>query len=163
PSLRSQPRGATVRGKPGSIRIPLRRTGRVRGPASHAGLHQIRPNRSDSTQGALMELQLGEATLTTTQPLIGAGALTDSEPVRILLVGDEPKNLPALASVLERPDRRLVCATSGPEALRYLLRDEFAAVLLDVHMPGMDGFEAAQLIRGRERSRDTPIIFLTAA
>src|SRR5687767_12164868 len=57
----------------------------------------------------------------------------------------------------------LVHASSGAEALRRLLQDDFALILLDVHMPGMDGFETAQLIRERERSRDTPIIFLTAA
>ncbi len=84
-------------------------------------------------------------------------------PVNILLVDDEPKNLTALDAVLAAPDRNLVNATGGAEALRHLLHDDFAVILLDVHMPGMDGFETAELIRGRERSRDTPIIFLTAA
>jgi PAS domain S-box-containing protein len=84
-------------------------------------------------------------------------------PVNLLLVDDEPKNLTALASVLEAPDRRLIMATSGQEALKCLLRDDFAAILLDVHMPELDGFETAELIRGRDRTRDTPIIFLTAA
>jgi PAS domain S-box-containing protein len=86
----------------------------------------------------------------------------DSDAVNILLVDDEPKNLLALSAVLEGPDRRLVCASSGNEALRHLLHDDFAVILLDVHMPGMDGFETAELIRGREKSKDTPIIFLTA-
>lgn len=84
-------------------------------------------------------------------------------PVNILLVDDEPKNLTALEALLTSPDCRLVQAGSGPEALRHLLRDDFAVILLDVHMPGMDGFETAELIRGRERSHATPIIFLTAA
>jgi PAS domain S-box-containing protein len=86
----------------------------------------------------------------------------DSRKVNILLVDDEPKNLTALAAILENVDRNLVRAASGPEALRHLLRDDFAMVLLDVLMPGMDGFETATLIRARDRSRDTPIIFLTA-
>ena len=84
-------------------------------------------------------------------------------PVNILVVDDEPKNLTALEAVLASADRNLVYAASGPEALKHLLQDDFAVILLDVHMPGMDGFETAELIRGRERSRDTPIIFLTAA
>ncbi|MCC6175588.1 MAG: PAS domain S-box protein [Chloroflexi bacterium] len=83
--------------------------------------------------------------------------------VNILLVDDEPKNLTALASVLEGEDRRLVLAGSGNEALRHLLNEDFAVILLDVHMAGIDGFETAALIRGREKSRDVPIIFLTAA
>jgi PAS domain S-box-containing protein len=84
-------------------------------------------------------------------------------PVKILLVDDEPKNLTALETVLVADDRTLVRAASGQEALRHVLQDDFAVVLLDVHMPTMDGFETAELIRGRERSRETPIIFLTAA
>lgn len=86
-----------------------------------------------------------------------------SPPVKILLVDDEPKNLTALAAVLESPDRELVLADSGQAALKNLLDDSFAVILLDVHMPDLDGFETAELIRGREQSRDTPIIFLTAA
>jgi len=83
--------------------------------------------------------------------------------VAILMVDDEPKNLTTLDAVLESDDRTLVHASSGPEALRKLLQEDFALILLDVHMPGMDGFDTAQLVRERERSRDTPIIFLTAA
>ncbi len=88
---------------------------------------------------------------------------TPPMPVKILLVDDEPKNLTALETVLAANDRTLVRAGSGQEALRQVLQDDFAVVLLDVHMPTMDGFETAELIRGRERSRETPIIFLTAA
>lgn len=84
------------------------------------------------------------------------------ERVNILLVDDEPRNLLALESVLATGDWNLVHASSGPAALRRLLQTEFAVILLDVKMPGMDGFETAELIRGREQSRDTPIIFLTA-
>ena len=86
----------------------------------------------------------------------------DTDAVNILLVDDEPKNLVALAAVLDGPDRRLVSAESGEEALRHLLHGDFAVILLDVHMPGIDGFDTAELIRGRERTKDTPIIFLTA-
>ena len=86
----------------------------------------------------------------------------DTDAVNILLVDDEPKNLVALAAVLDGPDRRLVSAASGEEALRHLLHEDFAVILLDVHMPGIDGFDTAELIRGREKTKDTPIIFLTA-
>jgi PAS domain S-box-containing protein len=80
----------------------------------------------------------------------------------ILLVDDRPENLLALTAVLEPLAVRLVTAGSGEEALRALLGEDFAVVLLDVQMPGMDGFETAEYIRGRERSASTPIIFLTA-
>ena len=80
----------------------------------------------------------------------------------LLLVDDSPANLLALEAVLAPLGQNLVRAASGEEALRLLLRQDFAAVLLDVKMPGLDGFETAQIIRQRERSRDTPIIFLTA-
>jgi len=83
-------------------------------------------------------------------------------PVNILLVDDHPANLLALEAVLADLGQCLVRAESGEEALRQLLRDNFAVVLLDVQMPGLDGFETARLIRGREKSRYTPIVFLTA-
>src|SRR6478735_9800454 len=83
-------------------------------------------------------------------------------PAKILLVDDQPKNLLALSAMLEPLGQEVVQASSGKEALRYLLRDEFALVLLDVQMPVLDGYEVAELIRGRERSRAVPIIFLTA-
>jgi signal transduction histidine kinase/DNA-binding response OmpR family regulator len=86
----------------------------------------------------------------------------ESEKINILMVDDSPTNLLALETILEGPDRNLVRATSGDEALRYLLNDEVAVILLDVYMPGIDGLETAALIRGREKSRDIPIIFLTA-
>jgi len=83
-------------------------------------------------------------------------------PAKILLVDDQPKNLLALSAMLEPLGQEVVQASSGKEALRYLLRDEFALVLLDVQMPVLDGYEVAELIRGREKSRAVPIIFLTA-
>ena len=80
----------------------------------------------------------------------------------ILLVDDREENLLALEAVLEPLGCRLVTARSGEEALKALLQGEFAVILLDVQMPGLDGFETAELIRGRERSRSVPIIFVTA-
>lgn len=81
----------------------------------------------------------------------------------ILIVDDQPENLLALEAMLEGRGHRLVRAYSGREALRKLLEDDFALILLDVQMPSMDGFETASLIRQRERSTAIPIIFLTAA
>ncbi len=83
-------------------------------------------------------------------------------PVSILMVDDEPANLLALEAVLGGLGHRLVRASSGKEALRHLMNEEFAVILLDVAMPIMDGFETARLIREREKTRPTPIIFLTA-
>ena len=80
----------------------------------------------------------------------------------ILMVDDRRENLLALESMLTGPRHHLVTATSGREALRCLLDADFAVILLDVRMPEMDGFETAELIRKRQRSRHTPIIFLTA-
>jgi two-component system sensor histidine kinase/response regulator len=83
-------------------------------------------------------------------------------PLDILLVDDRAENLVALEQLLERPDRRLIKATSGNDALRLMLKHDFAVVLLDVEMPDMDGYETARLIRSLERTRAVPIIFLTA-
>jgi len=80
----------------------------------------------------------------------------------LLIVDDEPANLAALEVVLSPLGHRLEMARSGREALRALLRDDFAAVLLDVRMPDMDGFETAELIRSRPSTQSTPIIFITA-
>ena len=81
---------------------------------------------------------------------------------RVLLVDDKPGNLLALTAVLERLEVELVGVGSGEEALRRLLNEEFALIVLDVQMPVMDGFETARLIKQREKTRHIPIIFLTA-
>lgn len=96
-------------------------------------------------------------------PLIAERSPLIDEPVNILLVDDQPANLVALEAMLQPLGQNLVLAHSGRAALKQLLAQDFAAVLLDVKMPSMDGFETAALIRERERSRHTPIIFLTAA
>ena len=83
-------------------------------------------------------------------------------PADILVVDDDARNLAAIEVALGELGRRLVKARSGPEALRQLLERDFALILLDIQMPGMDGFETAQLIRQRRRSRHVPIIFVTA-
>ncbi|MEX2461122.1 MAG: response regulator [Paenibacillaceae bacterium] len=82
--------------------------------------------------------------------------------INILLVDDHPENLLALEAVLEQENYNLVHAYSGEEALRCILKDEFALIVLDVEMSGMDGFETARLIKLREKSKSIPIIFITA-
>ena len=83
-------------------------------------------------------------------------------PVEILLVDDRSENLLALEAILEPLNQTLIRAHSGDEALRKLLLHDFAVILLDVQMPGINGFETARLIKSRERTRYIPIIFLTA-
>jgi len=81
---------------------------------------------------------------------------------RILIVDDDERNAFAAVNALEELGHELVVARSGEEALRRLLTEEYALILLDLHMPGMDGYETAHLIRGRKRTATTPIVFLTA-
>ena len=81
----------------------------------------------------------------------------------ILVVDDDPKNRMAMEELLRSSGHDVVLAESGEEALRWVLKRDFAAVLMDVRMPGVDGFTTARMIRERERSRSTPIIFLTGA
>ena len=87
---------------------------------------------------------------------------SDKPKVSILMVDDNESNLLALESILKGADRTLVRAASGDEALQYLLHNDAAVILLDVRMPGISGLETAELIRGRKKTRDVPIIFLTA-
>lgn len=81
---------------------------------------------------------------------------------KILLVDDQPGNLVSLEAILEAEDRELLKANSGPEGLKLLLREDVSLVLLDVQMPGMDGFEMAELMRQRKDTQNIPIIFVTA-
>jgi len=90
--------------------------------------------------------------------------MSKKEPsVNVLLVDDKPANLIALEAVLASLGLNLMKAHSGEEALKKLLLEDFAVILLDVRMPNMDGFETAVTIQQRDPTRNTPIIFLTAA
>src|SRR3978361_1924983 len=84
-----------------------------------------------------------------------------AERPRVLVVDDDERNLLAIRTVLEDVGE-IVVARSGEEALRHLLKGEFAVILLDVYMPGMDGYETAQIIRSREQTKRTPIGFPSA-
>lgn len=86
----------------------------------------------------------------------------DAVPVNVLLVDDRPENLLVLETILSDLNQNLVCASSAREALKFLLMEDVALILLDVQMPGLSGFEFAELIRERERTQHTPIIFLSA-
>jgi two-component system, sensor histidine kinase len=97
----------------------------------------------------------------TSEQLSGEGARRRRQ-ANILLVDDNEANLMALEAILRPLGQRLIRARSAREALRWLLKEDFALILLDVRMPEMDGFETAQLIRMRARSEHTPIIFVTA-
>ncbi|RBW70929.1 PAS domain S-box protein [Bacillus taeanensis] len=85
-----------------------------------------------------------------------------SKKINILMVDDHLENLLALEAVLSSSQYHLVGVNSGEEALKYILREDFALILLDVQMPGLNGFETAKLIRSRERSKHIPILFITA-
>ena len=86
----------------------------------------------------------------------------DEQPVNVLLVDDRPDNLLVMETILADLNQNLVCATSAREALKFLLIEDVALILLDVQMPGLSGFEFAELIRERERTQHTPIIFVSA-
>lgn len=88
--------------------------------------------------------------------------MTQESIANILIVDDDPRTLTAMEALLAGPGRRIVCANSGNDALRCLLREDFALILLDVRLPDINGFEAAKLMRGTERLRNIPIIFLSA-
>src|SRR5687768_7011996 len=85
-----------------------------------------------------------------------------NEQVNILIVDDLPENQLVYHSILEGLGQNLMTAHSGEEALKLVLKHDFAVILLDVNMPGMNGFEVASLIQNRKKSAGTPIIFLTA-
>src|SRR5207253_7105756 len=85
-----------------------------------------------------------------------------AQAVKILLVDDQPRNLDALESILESGDYMLVRAQTADRALMSILHNDFAAIVLDIKMPGTDGLELAKLIKQRKRSQHVPILFLTA-
>ena len=93
---------------------------------------------------------------------VGPESAFDGGPINILIVDDEPKNLTVLETVLDDPGYRLVRAESADEALLALVSEEFALLIIDIRMPGMSGFELAQLIKERKKTARVPIIFLTA-
>ena len=96
------------------------------------------------------------------QPALDLGAEAEvGAPARVLVVDDDERNLLAIRTVLEDVGE-VVTASSGEQALRHLLKGEFAVILLDVFMPGMDGYETAQIIRSREQTKRIPIVFLSA-
>jgi two-component system, sporulation sensor kinase E len=87
---------------------------------------------------------------------------TPAQKVNILMVDDHPENLLALEAVLTSPNYNLISAHSGKEALKCMLQHDFAVILLDVQMPGLNGFDTAKLIKAREKTKNIPIIFITA-
>ena len=107
-----------------------------------------------------LKFKLDRAARSTIQP--GDATPRPSAPPRVLLVDDRPENLNALEALLEGCGATTVRAASGTEALKRLLEEDYALILMDVRMPEMDGFETAQLVHRRKRSRATPIVFLTA-
>lgn len=114
----------------------------------------------------MYRLQMPTHTPSTAQtpvtPATGSSAAVEEAPARILMVDDHPANLLALEGILAPLGQLLVRANSGADALKAVLQQDFALILMDVQMPGMDGFQTAKLIKERERSRSIPIIFLTA-
>ncbi|TLY60052.1 MAG: response regulator [Gammaproteobacteria bacterium] len=105
----------------------------------------------------------GRAPLTDNDATQGRAMNSIQTQASILAVDDDTRSLMALQGLLADMSLRVVTAKSGDEALRCVLKQDFAVILMDARMPGVDGFEAARLIRDRERSRHTPIIFLTSA
>jgi PAS domain S-box-containing protein len=104
---------------------------------------------------------VGEIPTSLTKSEGAANVPNDADRPRVLLVDDDERNLLAVATVLEDLGE-VVLARSGEEALRHLLKGEFAVILLDVYMPGMDGYETAQIIRSRDQTKGIPIVFLSA-
>jgi two-component sensor histidine kinase len=107
--------------------------------------------------GAAAPIELGKASGSKASP-----TKAGTDPINILIVDDEPKNLTVLQFILDDPDYRLVRAESAEEALLALIAEQYALIILDVRMPGMTGFELAQMIKERKKTARVPIIFLTA-
>ena len=88
--------------------------------------------------------------------------MSKKDKTNILLVDDNPKNLLGLEAILESPDRNILTAASGNDALALLMQHDFSLVLLDVMMPEIDGFEVAEIMKRSEKTKHIPIIFITA-
>jgi serine phosphatase RsbU (regulator of sigma subunit)/CheY-like chemotaxis protein/anti-sigma regulatory factor (Ser/Thr protein kinase) len=116
----------------------------------------------ESSPGAQLQAAPDPDRLQAFAPPPGPSIPAEEPTVGILLVDDHRENLAALRAVLEPLGERLVTAESGEQALRALLREDIAVILLDVRMAGLDGLQTARIIRGRPRTRHIPIIFLTA-
>ena len=116
-----------------------------------------RPGTIPASAKAVVESQIGD-----TPGGPGPVAGLPNAPINILIVDDEPKNLMVLETVLDDPSYRLVRAGSADQALLALVADEFAVLILDIRMPGMTGFELAEMIKERKKTAQVPIIFLTA-
>jgi two-component sensor histidine kinase/DNA-binding response OmpR family regulator len=114
-------------------------------------------SRSPSASDQSAAVEPGESSLSEASP-----TGVHSEPINILIVDDEPKNLSVLQYILDDPDYRLVRAESADQALLALIAEQYALIILDVRMPGMTGFELAQMIKERRKTARVPIIFLTA-
>jgi CheY-like chemotaxis protein len=107
-------------------------------------------------------LGLGTTARFTIPASVDPSASEDRAIATLLLVDDRPENLTALKAILDRPEYRLVTASSGDEALKLALRQQFDVALIDVAMPGMNGLDVAAHLKQLERSRETPVIFITA-
>jgi signal transduction histidine kinase len=115
----------------------------------------------DGSDGMVIQPRVGSLTAHGSE-YVSLSAVSGLVTAKILVVDDDPRNLFAVEEMLRAPGLEIVLAESGEAALRHVLRDDFAVILLDVRMPRIDGYEVATMIRGRPRSSRMPIIFLTA-
>src|ERR671910_3642936 len=120
-----------------------------------------RSGRCDGGEGMVIQPRVGSLTAHGSE-YVSLSAVSGLVEAKILVVDDDPRNLFAVEEMLRSPGIEIVLAESGEAALRHVLRDDFAVILLDVRMPRIDGYEVATMIRGRPRSSRMPIIFLTA-
>src|ERR1035438_659318 len=131
---------------------------RVAFPMMNRSLH---PRNTDIVPPAANDPAQDRSTRQRLDPATPPSAFEEA-PINILIVDDEPKNLKVLETILDDPDYRLVRAESADQALLALVVQEFALLILDIRMPGMNGIELAQLIKERKKNAQVPIIFLTA-
>jgi PAS domain S-box-containing protein len=144
---------------PSSVPVPEKAAGQPVGRG--AAVDATPGGRSRNGIAGTVVINAGESPAQPADAAVMAAA-AEEEPVEILLVDDAPDKLLALEAALSDLGQPVVKALSGSEALRLVLRRDFAVILLDINMPGMDGFETATLIRQRRSSAHTPIIFITS-